>query len=159
MLFLSFLASLSPFYLFKAQVYIVGLVTHYSCRLGLMVFFNYSYSQFLVALIIGLFFPLGFHKWPSTFSPLNIWNVFCDSYMNERTLLPLSHLLSSSPFSRSFFFSFKLWTPFHTYILLPAANRVISSNFLFWQLFSKQSRRYVNFIPFWWLTFQIGQTK
>ena len=25
-----------------------------------MFFFNYSYSQFLVALIIGLFFPLGF---------------------------------------------------------------------------------------------------
>ena len=44
----------------------VGLVTHYSCRLGLMVFFYYLYSQFLVALIIGLFYPLGFHKWPST---------------------------------------------------------------------------------------------
>ena len=25
-----------------------------------MVFFNYSHSQFLAALIIGLFFPLGF---------------------------------------------------------------------------------------------------
>ena len=25
-----------------------------------MVFFNYSHSQFLTALIIGLFFPLGF---------------------------------------------------------------------------------------------------
>ena len=35
-------------------------MTHYFCRLGLMVFFNYSYSQFLVALIIGLFFPSGF---------------------------------------------------------------------------------------------------
>ena len=32
-------------------------MTHYSCRLGLMVFFNYLYSQFLVALIIGLFHP------------------------------------------------------------------------------------------------------
>ena len=31
-----------------------------------MVFFNYLYSQFFVALIIELFFPLGFHKWPST---------------------------------------------------------------------------------------------
>ena len=65
MLFLSFLASFFPGFfepacLFKAHVYIVGLVTHYSCCLGLMVFFNYSYSQFLVALIIGLFFSLGF---------------------------------------------------------------------------------------------------
>ena len=33
-----------PVCLFKAYVYIVGLVTHYSCRLGLMIFFNYSQS-------------------------------------------------------------------------------------------------------------------
>ena len=56
--FLSWL--FEPVCLFKAHVYVVGLVTHYSCRLGLMVFFNYSHSQFLAALIIGLFFPLGF---------------------------------------------------------------------------------------------------
>ena len=77
MLFLSFLASLSPF-AFSRPVYIVGLVTHYSCRLGLMVFFNYSYSQFLVALIIRLFFPLGFpqmalNNGQITFFSLEVW--------------------------------------------------------------------------------------
>ena len=70
---------------------------------------------------------------------------------------------ASAPFSSSFFFSFfavfffKLWTPFfiHTYILLPAANKVVSSNFPVWQLFSKQSRRFINSIPFWWLTLHL----
>ena len=73
---------------------------------------------------------------------------FCDSYVNEKALLPFSYLLFSSPFSRVFFF--KSCGPFliHTYILIPAANRVVSSNFPVWQLFSKQSRRFINSIPF-----------
>ena len=28
--------------------------------------FYYLYSQFLMALVIGPFYPLGFHEWPST---------------------------------------------------------------------------------------------
>ena len=53
---------------------------------------------------------------------------FCDSYANEKTLLPLSHLLSSSPFSQFFFFLSCGPLLIHTYILLPAANRVVFSN-------------------------------
>ena len=89
MFFFSFFPGFfEPVCLFKAHVYIVGLVTHYSCRLGLMVFFNYLYSQFLMALIIGLFFPLGFHKWPSTVIICCDWCIirsvsFVGSYSNN----------------------------------------------------------------------------
>ena len=40
MLFLSFLTSLSPLTFSRPMYTFVGLVTHYSCRLGLMVFFT-----------------------------------------------------------------------------------------------------------------------
>ena len=74
MLFLYFRASLSPFtssrpiYLFHKPV------IHYFCRLGLMVL--PPVCQPIAALVAGLSsFHLDPQKWPSTFSPLNIWSV------------------------------------------------------------------------------------
>ena len=66
MLFLSFLASLSPLRLFKAHVYICWVSDPLFLPLRSNGLFYYLYNQFLVALIIGPFYPLGFHKWPST---------------------------------------------------------------------------------------------
>ena len=151
MLFLSFLVSLSPFAFSRPMYIFVGLVTHHSCHLGLTGFFCFLSCQFFVTLIIGLFRLLGFHKWPSTFSLLNIWNVPAIHMWMKRRFCPSLKSFFSSLFSRVFF---KLWTPsyIYTYILLPAANRVVSSNFSIWQLFSKQSCHFINFIPFWWLT-------
>ena len=147
MLFLSFLASLSPLAFSRHMYIFVGPVTHYSCHLGLMGFFAIYSVNFLWSSSLG-----SSVCWASTNGPQHLapehMKRFCDSYVNEKALLPFSYLLSSSPFSRVFFFL--SCGPFliHTYILLLAANRVVSSNFPVWQLFSKQSRRFINSIPF-----------
>ena len=116
--------------------------------------FYYLYSQFLVALIFGLFFPLGFHKWPSTFSSLNIWNVFAIHMWMKGRFCPFL-IFSLLLIFRGFFFLSCGPLFIHIYILLPAVNRFVSSNFPVWQLFSKQSRRFINSIPFWWLTLHL----
>ena len=71
--------------------------------------------QFFVALIIGLFCLLGFYKWPSTFSPLNIWNVSAIHMWMKGPFCPFLIFSLLLPF-HGFFFLFKLWTPFYSYI-------------------------------------------
>ena len=66
-----------------------------------MVFFNYLYSQFFVALIIGLFFPLGFHKWPSTPCLSFVFSLSLLCVCTYSLFLCLCLLLFSLPF---FFF-------------------------------------------------------
>ena len=154
MLFFSFLASLSPL-AFSRPIYIfVGPVTHCSCRLGLMGYFA--------------IYPVN-SLWPSSLGSSVCWA----STNGPQHLAPWTYETflrficewkgASALLSSSFFFSFFAGLFFlscgplliHTYILLPAANRVVSSNFPVWQLFSKQSRRFINSIPFWWLTLHL----
>ena len=151
MLFLSFLASLSPL-AFSRPIYIfVGPVTHCSCRLGLMGYFA--------------IYPVN-SLWPSSLGSSVCWA----STNGPQHLAPWTYETflrficewkgASALLSSSFFFSFFAGLFFlscgplliHTYILLPAVNKVVSSNFPVWQLFSKQSRRFINSITFWWLT-------
>ena len=152
MLFLSFLASLSLLAFSRPMYIFVGPVTHCSCRLGLMGFFA--------------IYPVN-SLWPSSLGSSVCWA----STNGPQHLAPWTYEMflrficewkgASALLLSSFFFSFFAGPFFflscgplliHTYILLPAANRVVSSNFPVWQLFSKQSRRFINSIPFWWLT-------
>ena len=136
MLFLSFLASLGPFAFSRPMYIFVGPVTHYSCRLGLMGFFAiYSVNSLWSSSLGSSIY------WASTNGPqhLALWTYemflrFIYEWKDASALL-----------SSSFFFSFFAGLFFlscgplliHTYILLLAANRVVSSNFPVWQLFSK----------------------
>ena len=155
MLFLSFLASLSPLAFSRPMYTFVGLVTCYSCRLGPMVFFTIYTVNSL---------------WPSSLGFSIHWAFTNDSqHLAPWTYETFLRFIcewkdASAPFSSSLFFSFFAVFFFflscgpiliHTHILLPAANRVVSSNFPVWQLFSKQSRRFINSIPFWWLTLHL----
>ena len=155
MLFLSFLVSLSPLAFSRPMYTFVGPVTHYSCRLGLMGF-----------LLFILSIPCGPHYWAllSTGLPQNgpqhlaSWTY--ETFLRFICEWKGASALLSSSFYFSFFgvFFFLLSCGpllIHTYILLPAANRVVSSNFPVWQLFSKRSRRFINSIPFWWLTLHL----
>ena len=154
MLFLSFLASLSPFAFSRPMYTFVGPVTHHSCRLGLMVFFTiYTVNSLWPS-------SLGFSiHWASTNGPQHLAPWTYETFLR----FTCEWKDASAPFSSSLFFSF--FTVFfflscgplliHIYILLPAANRVVSSNFPVWQLFSKQCRRFINSIPFWWLTLHL----
>ena len=110
--------------------------------------------NFLRPLSLGFSFHWAFHKWPSTFSPLNIWNVSAIHMWMKRRFCPFLIFFLLLQF-RGFFFLSCGPLFIHTYILLPAANRVVSSNFPVWQLFSKQSRHFINSIPFWWLTLHL----
>ena len=71
MLFLSFLASLSPLAFSRPMYTFVGPVTHHSCRLGLMVFFTiYTVNSLWPS-------SLGFSiYWASTNGPQHIENHF-----------------------------------------------------------------------------------
>ena len=60
LLFLSFWDSLSPFVSSRPICLFYGLVIHYSCRLGLMVFF-YSFTNSFMPMLLG-FFLFGFPK-------------------------------------------------------------------------------------------------
>ena len=140
-----------PACLFKTHVYICWASDPLFLPLEPNGLFCYLSCQFLMALIIGPFCLLGFHKWPSTFSPLNIWNASAIHMWMKRRFCP-SLIFFLLLLFRGFFFLSCGPPLIHTYILLPAANRVVSSNFPVWQLFSKQSRRFINSIPFWWLT-------
>ena len=154
MLFLSFLASLSPLAFSRPMYTFVGPVTHYSCRLGLMGF-----------LLFILSIPCGPHYWAflSAGLPQNgpqhlaLWTY--ETFLRFICEWKGTSALLSSSFFFSFFAVFFLLSCgpllINTYILLPTANRVISSNFPVWQLFSKQSRRFINSIPFWWLTLHL----
>ena len=73
LLFLSFRTPLSLFTSSRSICLFHGPVIHYSCRLGLMGFL--SICQLFYVRVAGFSFPLGLPKWPSTFSPLNIWSV------------------------------------------------------------------------------------
>ena len=153
MLFLSFLASLSPLAFSRPIYTFVGLVTHYSYRLSLMVFFTIYTVNSLWSSSLGF----SIH-WASTNGPQHLALSTYETFL--RFICEWKD--PSAPFSSSLFFSFFAVFFFfflscgplliHTYILLPAPNKVVSSNFPVWQLFSKQSRRFINSIPFWWLT-------
>ena len=63
-----------------------------------MVFFNYSYSQFLVALIIGLFFSLGFPQMAlnrdfSTFFMISPWFVMWVWFLFDENVVGLLSLI------------------------------------------------------------------
>ena len=144
-----------PVCLFKAHVYIVGLMAHYSCRLGLMVYFTIYTVNSLWPSSLGL----SFH-WASTNGPQHLGPWTYEMFLRfiyewKDAFAPFSSSLFFSFFAIFFFFLSYGPLLIHTYILLPAANRVVSSNFPFWQLFSKQSRRFINSIPFWWLTLHL----
>ena len=117
MLFLSFLASLSPLASSRPSYLFVGPVIHYSCRLGLMGF-CYLFCQFFVALIIGLFCRPRLLQMDLNIQPTEHMKRSCDSYVNEKAFLPFSHLLFLLLFFRGSFF--KLWTPSYTYIYSPS---------------------------------------
>ena len=153
MLFLSFLASLSPLAFSRPMYTFVGPVTHYSCRLGLMVFFAiYTVNSLWPSLLV-----LSIH-WASTNGPQHLAPWTYETFLQFICEWKCASTLLSSSFFFSFFAVFFLSCGpllIHTYILLPAANRVVSSNFPVWQLFSKQSRRFINSLPFWWLTLHL----
>ena len=154
MLFLSFLASLSPLAFSRPMYIFVGPVIHYSCSLGLMGFFAIYSVNSLWSSSLG-----SSVCWASTNSPQHLAPWTYETFLRFICEWKGASALLSS----SFFFSFFAGLFFlscgplliHTYILLPAANRVVSSNFPVWQLFSKQSRRFINSIPFWWLTLHL----
>ena len=153
MLFLPFLASLSPLAFSRPMYIFVGPVTHYSYRLGLMGFFA--------------IYPIN-SLWPSSLGSSVCWTStngrqHLAPWTYETFLRFICEWKGASALLSSFFF-FSFFAVFflscgplliHSYILLPTANRVISSNFPVWQLFSKQSRRFINSIPFWWLTLHL----
>ena len=66
MLFLSFLASLSPLAFSRPMYTFVRLVTHYSCRLGLMVFFTIYTVNSLWPSSLSFSIHWASTKWPST---------------------------------------------------------------------------------------------
>ena len=156
MLFLSFLVSLSPLAFWRPMYIFVGTVTYYSCRLGLMGFFAIYSVNSLWSSSLG-----SSVCWASTNGPQHLapWTYekflrFICEWKGASALLSSSFFFS---FFAVFFFFFLSYRPLfiHTYILLPATNRVVSSNFPVWQLFSKQSHRFINSIPFWWLTLHL----
>ena len=73
MLFLSFLASLSSLVFSRPMYTFVGPVTHYSCRLGLMVFF----------LLFIQSIPCGPHHW--AFLPAGLPQMALNTSLSERT--------------------------------------------------------------------------
>ena len=149
MLFLSFRASLSQFASSRPTYLFLGPVIHYSCRLGLMVLLP-TLSILYCPCYWAFFLTNGpQHLAPWTYE--TFMRFICE-WKGVSALLS-SHLFSSSLFRGSFLSCGLLLIYIYIYyIFLPAANRVASSNFPVWQLFSKQSRRFINFIPFWWLT-------
>ena len=156
MLFLSFLASLSPFAFSRPMYIFVGPVIHYSCRLGLTSFFAFYLVNSLWPSSLG-----SSVYWASTNGPQHLASWTYETFLRficewKGASALLSFFFFFSFFCGSFFF-LKSCGPLliHTYILLPTANRVVSSNFPVWQLFSKQSRRFINSIPFWWLTLHL----
>ena len=120
MLFLSFLASLSPLAFSRPMYIFVGPVTHYSCRLGLMGFFpiypvNSLWSSSLGSSVC----------WASTNGPQNLapWTYetflrFICEWKGVSALLSSSFFLSF--FAGPFFFFYKLWTPSYSYIYPPS---------------------------------------
>ena len=101
MLFLSFLASLSQLAFSRPMYTFVGPVTHYSCRLGLMVFFTIYTVNSLWPSSLGLS-----TRWASTNGPqhcstcyysfvLNA-NIWLFSYQNWFQLFILFFLISSN---------------------------------------------------------------
>ena len=66
-LFLSFLTSLSPLAFLRPMYTFVGPVTHYSCRLGLMVFFAIYTVNSLWLSLLGLSIRWAFTNGPQQF--------------------------------------------------------------------------------------------
>ena len=148
MLFLSFLTSLSPLAFSRPMYIFVGPVTHYSYRLGLTGFFAFYLVNSLWPSSLG-----SFVCWASTNGPQHLAPWTYETFLRFICEWKGASAILSSFFFFSFFlglFFFLSCGPFliHTYIPLPAVNRVVSSNFPVWQLFSKQNRRFINSIPF-----------
>ena len=150
LLFLSFRALLSPFTSSRPICLSHGPVIHYSCRLGLMVFF-YPFANSFLSVWLGFSLPLGLPKWPSTFSPLNIWSIPA-VHMWIKTFLP------SLSFHLLFFCGlFEQWSlPYthiyiHTYIYIyiySCCEQCCLFGFPNLAVILKHSRRFINFILF-----------
>ena len=108
-----------PACLLKTHVYICWASDPLFLPLGPDGLFCYLFCQFFMVLIIGLFCLLGFHKWPSTFSPLNIWKIPSIHMWMKRRFCPSLIFFLLLLFRGSFFF-FKLWTPSYSYIYPPS---------------------------------------
>ena len=112
MLFLSFVVSLSPLAFSRPMYTFVGPVTHYSCRLGLMVLFAiYTVNSLWPSL-------LGFSIcWASTNGPQHLAPWTYETFLRFICEWKDASTLFSSSFFFSFFaFFFKLWAPSYSYI-------------------------------------------
>ena len=110
MLFLSFLASLSPLAFSRPMYIFVGPVTHYSYRLGLMGFFAIYPVNSLWSSSLG-----SFVYWASTNGPQHLAPWTYETFLRFICEWKGASALLSSSFFFSFFaglFFFKLWTPF-----------------------------------------------
>ena len=118
MLFLSFLASLSPLAFSRHMYIFVGPVTHYSCHLGLMGFFAIYSVNFLWSSSLG-----SSVCWASTNGPQHLapWTYetflrFICEWKGDSTILLSSFFFS---FFAGLFF-LKLWTLSYSYIDPPS---------------------------------------
>ena len=117
MLFLSFLASLSPLASSRPIYLFVGPMIHYSCRLGLM-----GFLLFILSILCGPHYWAFLSAWASTNGPQHLapWTYemflrFICEWKGVSALL--SSFFFFSFFSRVFF---KLWTPSYSYIYSPS---------------------------------------
>ena len=94
-------------------------------------------------MLLSFFFLLGFQKWSSTFSPLNIWSVLT-VHMWIKDFLTLS-VFASSFSSRAFF---EQWTPVYTYISFFCHKQCCLFELPSLAVILRRSRRFVNFIPY-----------
>ena len=131
MLFLSFRASLSPFTSSRPIFLFHELMIHHSCCLGLMVFS--LICQTFATLVARLSaFHLDPQKWPSTFSPLNIWSIpTVHMWMKDLSVFP-TYLLSFP--SQSFwtvdpYIYIYIYIYFFFFFSFPTVNSVVPSNF------------------------------
>ena len=117
--------------------------------------FCYLFCQFFVVLIIGLFWLLGFHKWPSTFSPLNIWNVSAIHMWMKRRFCPSLIFFFLLLFRGSFFL--KAVDPFlfihiSSFLLRTGLSLRI---FQFGSYFQNRAAASLTPFIFWWLTLHL----
>ena len=97
-------------------------------------------------MLLGFSFPLGLPKWPSTFSPLNLWSVPA-VHMWIKDFLTLSVFTFSFP-SQAFWIVVPT-LHIHTYIYIYfCCEQCCLFEFPFLAVILKHSRRFINFIPF-----------
>ena len=116
MLFLSFLASLSPLAFSRPMYIFVGPVTHYSCRLGLTGFFAFYLVNSLWPSSLGSSVYWAFTNGPQHLAPWTYETFLRFICEWKGTSALLSSFFFFSFFYGSFFFFFKLWTPSYSYI-------------------------------------------